>query len=235
MDNHKFPSWRDDIFSKNNIVFGVGFVLIFVLAYTAGTAFMKKRQSDMVASETAYVSRTVEAILPAEHYLHKSDSKTTIIEYFDLECPHCQRLWLAEKEFIAKENPNATIILRHFPLVDIHKGAKDKAIIAECVSILGGEEKFFSFIDTYFRTQDISSGTSTFTELASTFIPNGGSIEKCLEQGEAQDRVTQSVRLGLYAGTFSTPSFVILDKGVFKSRHDLLSESSGIAILNWLK
>ena len=43
--------------------------------------------------------------------------------------------------------PNVGWALRHFPLTQLHPDAVNKAEAAECVGDIGGNDKFWEFVD----------------------------------------------------------------------------------------
>ncbi len=220
---------------RSNVLFGIIVIAVFGIAYFAGMYVVDERKETVKEGDKAYTSKSKEVILSYEHILHEGTSPITVIEYIDLECSHCQKFYLVKEKWLVENDPNITLILRHFPLVDIHKGALSKAVISECVAIHAGEEQFQLFIDAYFKTENTSVGTTTFAELAEKYMPDDVTIDSCLSASDARNRVGQSIKQGLFSGVYSTPSFVILRDGIFETRYDLLTDTSAIQILEALK
>lgn len=206
-------------------------IAIFVVSNFFGT-YIKSVINPPEDTGSSYTSKTKETILPFEHSIRKNpESNITFIEYIDLECPHCKKLHILVKELLASDSFTANYIIRHFPLVDIHEHAKEKARIAECVSLLSGEEKFFAFIDEYFTKHEVNLSIPEFKTLASTYTQGTENLTTCMSGQEVTERVNESIKLGLYSGVFSTPTLIVLKDGVFEARYDLLTDLSGASIM----
>ena len=78
--------------------------------------------------------------------LGKKDGEISIIEHTDLDCPFCKRFHGTMHQVI-DNYPNVEWALRHFPLTQLHPDAVNKAKTAECVGDVGGNDKFWKFVD----------------------------------------------------------------------------------------
>ncbi len=77
------------------------------------------------------------------------DAELTILEYSDFECPGCGAMAPVLTEFL-KENPNARLIYRHFPL-SFHEKAM---LTAEATEAAGAQGKFWEMHDLLFARID---------------------------------------------------------------------------------
>ncbi len=76
-----------------------------------------------------------------------SKAEVTIVEYSDSDCPYCQRFHVTMQDVMKKYGTKVAWVYRHFPL-NIHPNAVNEAITLECVGQLGGNDKYWSFLDS---------------------------------------------------------------------------------------
>jgi protein-disulfide isomerase len=93
----------------------------------------------------------LDPITDADHYFGSKDAEIVIVEYSDLECPFCARFHATMHQLITDYNGKVAWVYRHLPLEQIHQTAMSRAISAECVYDIGGDTKFWSYIDALFK------------------------------------------------------------------------------------
>ena len=91
----------------------------------------------------------VEPVSETDHIRGSLDAKVKIIEYSDLECPFCATLHPTLQQIMEDFDGDVAWIYRHFPL-DFHPSARPLAIGSECAAQLGGNDKFWEYIDYVF-------------------------------------------------------------------------------------
>lgn len=91
----------------------------------------------------------VEPVSDADHIRGSLDAKVKIIEYSDLECPFCATLHPTLQTIMQDFDGDVAWVYRHFPL-EFHPSAKPLAIGSECAAQLGGNDKFWEYIDYVF-------------------------------------------------------------------------------------
>jgi protein-disulfide isomerase len=150
------------------------------------------------------------SVTPKDRVLGQADAPVTIIEYASLTCPHCAAF---DRDTLPKIKQNwidtgkAKLVFRIFPLNRIDVRA---AVVANCVP----PDRFFSFIDELYRSQD----TWTRAGDPGKAVANTGRLagvgddkmKSCLADKTMEDEV---VGLGYAAqqsyGVESTPTFFI--------------------------
>jgi len=84
----------------------------------------------------------------------------TIVEFADLECPACRRIYAPLSEFVKKHADEVQLVFRHYPLDQkcnpsmrrvLHEYACDAAMAAESAGMQG---KFFDYVDSVYRLTD---------------------------------------------------------------------------------
>ncbi len=137
------------------------------------------------------------------------DAPVTLVEFSDLECPHCK---LAQPviEKLVNESPNAKLIYQPFPL-PMHTWAKQAAAYAECVR-QQNEPAMWKFSDSVYAAQtEITDANATekFNGLASAAGVDAAQAATCALKPETMAKIQKSIDLGLSVGVNATPTLYI--------------------------
>src|SRR6185312_6222141 len=150
------------------------------------------------------------SVTPQDHVLGKADAPVTIIEYASLTCPHCAAF---DRDTLPKIKENwidtgkAKLVFRIFPLNKVDVRA---AVVANCVP----PERFFTFIDELYRSQDTwmraADPEKAVANIGRLAGAGGDKIGACLADKGMENEV---IKLGYAApqnyGVESTPTFFI--------------------------
>lgn len=157
--------------------------------------------------EVAQEAGEVEPVNKEDHIKGDKNARIVLIEYSDLECPFCQQFHATAEQLIKDYDGKLMWVYRHFPL-SFHPQAEPRAIGAECAAKLGGNDKFWAFVDKIFETQAF---TGTPTEVAEKIGLNKAKFEECLKDSKMKDIVTAMANGGTKAGVNGTPGNILLD------------------------
>jgi protein-disulfide isomerase len=138
-----------------------------------------------------------------------ADAPVTIVEFSDLECPHCAKAQPVLEKLLADE-PNTRVIYESFPLPQ-HKWAARAAAFALCID---REDKtgFWKFVDSVYQNQltiDDTNFEAKLTELATAAGASGPQAAACASTPAIQERIEKSIALGREVGISGTPTFFI--------------------------
>lgn len=89
-------------------------------------------------------------VTAADHLDGPVGAPITIIEYSDLDCPFCKRFHETMNQVKAEYGDQVAWVYRHLPLLSLHPNAGLLAEATECVAELGGNDKFWDFLDRVF-------------------------------------------------------------------------------------
>jgi len=92
----------------------------------------------------------VPALSEADHLRGSINAPVALIEYSDLECPFCKSFHPSAQQVMDKYGDKVVWAYRHFPLESIHLSARSLAEGSECVAQLGGNDKFWDYVDFVF-------------------------------------------------------------------------------------
>ncbi|HEY6253413.1 MAG TPA: thioredoxin domain-containing protein [Candidatus Angelobacter sp.] len=134
-----------------------------------------------------------------------------IVEFSDLECPHCKAAQpIAEK--LAADFPQVRYAFQQFPLpVSMHPWALKAAEYADCVSRLN-PSSFWKYIDTVFENQgSIAAATAEdkLKEFAGTAGLDAAKISTCASLPQTEARIKKSLQLGESLDVTQTPTLFI--------------------------
>lgn len=151
------------------------------------------------------------ALSEADHIRGAKDASVTIVEFSDLECPFCKNFHLTLQQALQDYDGKVNWAYKHFPIDSRHPKARREAEAAECAADLGGNDKFWEFIDTVFKITPSNNGLdlTLLSEIATRIGLDKQSFQLCLDSGKFAEKVDQDYQQGLKAGVQGTPgSFV---------------------------
>lgn len=158
-----------------------------------------------------------ENVLPvsdSDHILGDKNAPVKIITFTDLECPYCKEFHKTLKETLVKYDGKVAIIYRNFPLTQLHSYAEKEAEASECVAKLGGNQKYWDFVDEVFATTKSNDGLnpSLLPKIATDIGIDKAKFENCLSSGEMAETVAKQLQDGMNAGTQGTPHSIVIAK-----------------------
>jgi len=95
-----------------------------------------------------------------DHILGDIKAPVKLIIYTDLECPYCKVFHNSIEEL--KDNyikdGKIAIVYRNLPLDQLHSKARPEAEATECAAKLGGNDKYWSFVEKIFAATPSNNG-----------------------------------------------------------------------------
>ncbi len=161
----------------------------------------------------------VKAISKDDHIVGKSNAKIVLLEYSDLECPYCKTFHATMQQVVDAYGDKVAWVYRHFPL-SFHANAQKEAEASECVASLGGNDKFWKFVNAiYERTTANGTGFALdkLAPLAKEVGVDEAKFTDCLNSGKFADKVKTDLDEGQTAGVTGTPGTIIMVDGKAQS------------------
>lgn len=155
---------------------------------------------------------TVKGVSAIDHLRGNKNAKVTAIVYSDMECPFCKAFHPTIQQAFDDYKGQISWVYRHFPL-SFHQNAQKEAEAAECVASIGGEEKFWKFLDTVFqRTTSTGTGIAltALGPLAKEIGVDQQKFQTCLDSGKMAARVNTDLQEGQAAGIDGTPGTILI-------------------------
>ncbi len=148
------------------------------------------------------------ALRDGDYIRGDKNALVTLVEYSDLECPFCKRFHPEMVQLMQEYQGKVAWVYRHFPL-SFHQNAQKEAEATECVGKLGGNEKFWSFVDKiYERTTSNGTGfaLTALGPLAKEVGVSQSKFQSCLDSGEFAAKVQADEQQGGSYGVAGTPT-----------------------------
>lgn len=204
---------------KNHILVPVSIILAGSLIAVA-VYFINKTPEGVVSTGQNGQTIVVRPVDSSDHILGNPDAKIKLIEYVDMECPHCKTYHETLRAIMQQYGTDGDVawVLREFPIAQLHSKATKEAEAAECVASLGGNDAFWKFIDKIFQVTPSNNGLD-LAMLPDIAVQSAGvdraKFVECLDKGQFAEKVYNSVQEGIKAGIEGTPYIFISVAGQF--------------------
>ena len=158
---------------------------------------------------------TARAYDPAkDHILGNPDAPIKVVEYADLECPHCKLFNTTMHQVMDYYGASGKVawVYRPFPLASIHSKAPKEAEAAECAADQGGDTTFFKYIDRLYEVTPGNNGLdlSQLPVIAKDIGINVDTFNTCLSSGKYTKRVSDSYAEAIGLGAQGTPFTLVM-------------------------
>lgn len=151
----------------------------------------------------------------ADHVFGKQDSKVTLVEYGDFQCPGCKGMHPTVKTLTEKYEGQLTFVFRNFPLTQAHPNALVAAAAAESAGLQG---KYWEMHDTLFTNQDAWKSASVKERIGvfEKYAQQLGLNIETFKTDIASEKVTKKIKYDMAIGNNinvkSTPTFILNGK-----------------------
>ena len=157
-----------------------------------------------MAAETS-VSKLTLPIGERDHYIGSLDAPVILVEYADMECPHCKDVQPILKDIKERMGDRICIVFRHFPIRSQHSHAQKAA---EAVEAGAAQGKFSEMAWALFMHQD----KLEIEDLIKHAETQGLDVERFkreLKDGLYAKKVREDFTSGIRSGVNGTPTFFI--------------------------
>lgn len=158
----------------------------------------------------------------SNHVTGATESKVTLIEYGDFQCPACKSYHPVLQQLKEEYGDRVTFQFRHFPLTQIHPNAFIGARAAEAA---GKQGKFFEMHDLLFENQEAWSTAPNPTVVLENYAEQLGlnvdQFKTDMNSAEVAATINADAKAAQAAGGNSTPTFVLNDTRIEKNPQSL--------------
>lgn len=152
----------------------------------------------------------IRPVTDEDHIRGNKNAKVTIVEYTDLECPFCKRFHATTQEIMKKYGDDVRLVIRHFPLDQLHAQARQEALATECAAEQG---KFWELVDIIFEKTTSNDGLDLaklpdYAKQAG--VKDISKFNKCVADQKYADRVQADEQDAQAAGARGTPYSIVL-------------------------
>lgn len=144
-----------------------------------------------------------------------ANAPVTIVEYADLECPHCAQMQqFLEKELLPKYGAKVRIIFKEFPLYSIHPWAVRAAVANECAFQINPAD-FVAYRSLIFQNQSaikLETLRQQLVDLGAQAGLDRNKLAACYDSQATLPRVRKDFAEGGELGVSETPTVFINGK-----------------------
>ncbi len=205
---------------KSTLIIGVVVIIAFIILVSFLIGLITNPKDDGDNKQT--IEFNPKNLIDDDTILGNKNSKVTIIEFSDYQCPFCRK---AYKEImpLVKENyvktNKAKLIFRDFPLTRLHPSALIAALAAECAD---DQNKFWEMHDKIFDEQNkkgsgtVSFGPEDLKKWSNEIGINNEDFNSCLDSEKYIDEVKNDLVQGTAFGISGTPTYFIFTDSIEK-------------------
>ena len=144
-------------------------------------------------------------VSPRDHGRGHPGASLNLVEYGDLQCPHCALVHPLVAEIAQELTDSLRIVFRHFPLTQIHPRSQRAAEAAEAA---GAQGKFWEMVDLlYANHEDLAD--ESLARYAKKAKLDMKQFARDMEGQTYKDRVRADFLGGVRSGVNGTPTFFI--------------------------
>jgi protein-disulfide isomerase len=157
--------------------------------------------------------------LPGVVTVGNSNGKTTLVEFYDLNCPYC-RAASADIADLVELDPQLRLVLVPFPVLGAASIAAGRVELA--VAKLGTPQQFYDFHRKVYAQRGVTDGQRAL-EIAVSLGLDPTPLAALGDSDEVTKTMKDHVRLGDSLGLAATPSFIIARVAIlgYPGRHSL--------------
>ena len=120
------------------------------------------------------------------------------------------------KQVIGEYGKNGKVawVYRHFPLDQLHSKARKEAEATECAAELGGNDKFWSYLDRLMEVTPANNGLdpAELPKIASYVGLDAVKFNECLTSGKYAQKIEEHVQNAVATGGQGTPWSIVIGK-----------------------
>lgn len=175
------------------------------------------------AQPPAFGSGSEENIKPIQtndHILGNPDAPVKLVEFSDTECPFCKRFHPTMQQVMQEYGTKGQVawVYRHFPLDQIHSKARKEMQATECANELGGNAKFWAYVDKLFQVTPSNNqlDLSLLPQIAQDMGLDRSQFEQCLtgdsRGGKYANHIEADYQDATGSGGTGTPYSIVIAK-----------------------
>ncbi len=151
-------------------------------------------------------------IAAIDHILGDPKAPIKIVEFSDTECPFCKRFHETMHQAVKEYDGKVAWVYRHFPLDQLHSKARKESEATECAGELGGNVKFWAYLDRLFTVTPSNNGLdpAELPKIAEYVGLDGVKFSACLESGKYAKHIQDDLDDATATGGNGTPWSILI-------------------------
>jgi protein-disulfide isomerase len=153
-------------------------------------------------------------VTTADHIRGSASAQVIVVEYSDTECPFCKRFHTTLQQLMTEYNGKVAWVYRHYPLDQLHSKARKEAEATECAAELGGNDKFWAYLDRLMEVTPANNGLdpAELPNIAQFVGLDRAAFTACLSSGRHAQKIEAHVQNAIATGGGGTPWSIVVTK-----------------------
>lgn len=158
----------------------------------------------------------IRAISTTDHIRGDINAPIKIVEYSDTECPFCKRFQTTMQQVMNEYGKNGKVawVYRHSPIDSLHPKSRKEAEATECANELGGNDKFWQYLDRIYEVTPANNGLDPLElpKIAEYVGLNVTDFNTCFNSGKYAAHIEEDTKNAVATGGGGTPWSIIIAK-----------------------
>jgi protein-disulfide isomerase len=204
--------------AKAVIIGAVIIAVVVVVGFLYQNNYWNKNFTEKVKTSIAELQPNPAKMRPisatTDHILGDPKASVKLVVYTDLECPYCKTFHNSISELKSDyiKDGKIAIVYRNMPLDQLHSKARGEAAAAECAAKLGGNDKYWAFVDKVFAATPSNNGLdqTLLPKFAADLGLDAAKFASCVTDKAIADKVQADEQNGIDMGGQGTPFPVVV-------------------------
>lgn len=199
----------------------IGFILVLTKVLPVGAAANQptpivdntgNNQVNNPTDNTQPTDITIAPISSADHIKGSLNAKVAIITFTDTECPFCKTFHNTMEEVLKTYGSKVAWVYRPYPLTQLHSKSTKEAEALECAAELGGNTKYWAYVDKIFSVTPSNNGldAAQLPIIAKQIGLDQAKFQTCLDSGKYASKIQTAISAANAAGAQGTPYSVVV-------------------------
>lgn len=201
-----------------------GLIIAGSIFYTSRNKPLPSPSKQAKTTEETQPSSGVDNVKPItteDHILGNPGASVKIVEFSDTECPFCKNFHGTMHQLIGEYGKTGEVAwaYRHFPIDQLHPKARKEAEATECAAELGGNDKFWNYLDRVFEITPSNNNLdpTELSRIAEYVGLDSAKFNDCLASGKYAKQIQESINNAMESGANGTPYSIVIAKNGKKS------------------
>ncbi len=144
---------------------------------------------------------------PNHSFGAQENYKTTLVYYADYECRFCKKFFPEVLAVVNAHSDSIRLIMKHYPLVQIHPNAKSASVAAYCA---GEQGKLLEYSEQLYNRQDQLGNDDLYTTIASELQIDQEAFKSCRNLDEVSQQIEADAQEAMLIGIQTQPNLLIM-------------------------
>ncbi len=136
-----------------------------------------------------------------------TDYPITLVQYLDYECRFCKKFFPEVVALTAEHSDTVRLIIKQYPLVQIHPNAKTASLAATCA---GQQDKLLEYSTKLYERQNDLADSAVYEAIALELGLNNEQFSSCRTAQATADQVAAEALEATNLGIQTQPNLVIV-------------------------